>query len=96
MEYCGGGSVADFGQVWDIDLTEDQIALICRETLKGLVYLHSVGIIHRDIKGANILLTEAGDIKLVDFGVSAILNAQGERRNTLIGTPYWYVPINSL
>jgi serine/threonine-protein kinase 10 len=92
MEYCGGGSVADFGQVWDIDLTEDQIALICRETLKGLVYLHSVGIIHRDIKGANILLTEAGDIKLVDFGVSAILNAQGERRNTLIGTPYWMAP----
>lgn len=53
--------------VWDIDLTEDQIALICRETLKGLIYLHSVGIIHRDIKGANILLTEAGDIKLGKF-----------------------------
>jgi serine/threonine protein kinase len=92
MEYCGGGSVADLIQVWEINLTEDQIALICRETLQGLLYLHETGIIHRDIKGANILLTESGDIKLVDFGVSAILNQRGEKRNTLIGTPYWMAP----
>eukprot|EP01119_Soliformovum_irregulare_P006046 TRINITY_DN177_c0_g1_i3.p1 TRINITY_DN177_c0_g1~~TRINITY_DN177_c0_g1_i3.p1 ORF type:complete len:931 (-),score=352.87 TRINITY_DN177_c0_g1_i3:97-2889(-) len=92
MELCDGGAVSDIFQVCHEPLTEDQIALVCRETLKSLVYLHGIGIIHRDIKGANILLTNSGDIKLVDFGVSAELKKPGERRNTLIGTPYWMAP----
>eukprot|EP01125_Pyxidicula_operculata_P008576 TRINITY_DN286_c1_g2_i1.p1 TRINITY_DN286_c1_g2~~TRINITY_DN286_c1_g2_i1.p1 ORF type:complete len:1074 (+),score=293.77 TRINITY_DN286_c1_g2_i1:18-3239(+) len=92
IEWCGGGAVSDFNAVWNIQLTEDQIALICRETLVGLKYLHSINIIHRDIKGANILINEEGDVKLIDFGVSAILRDPSERRKTLIGTPYWMAP----
>eukprot|EP01114_Cavostelium_apophysatum_P002590 TRINITY_DN1229_c0_g1_i1.p1 TRINITY_DN1229_c0_g1~~TRINITY_DN1229_c0_g1_i1.p1 ORF type:complete len:972 (-),score=387.36 TRINITY_DN1229_c0_g1_i1:212-3127(-) len=92
MELCDGGAVSDIFQVSNEPLTEDQIALITRETLKGLIYLHQCGIIHRDIKGANILLCNSGDIKLVDFGVSAELRNPGDRRNTLIGTPYWMAP----
>jgi serine/threonine protein kinase len=84
--------VSDIPQVWEIDLTEEQIATICRETLKALDYLHNECILHRDIKGANILLTEEGDVKLIDFGVSAVMVSRGEKRNTLIGTPYWMAP----
>ena len=92
QDYCGGGAISDMPQVWDLELKEEQIALICREVLRGLKYLHDNCIIHRDIKGANILLTEGGDVKLIDFGVSAVLAARDEKRNTLIGTPYWMAP----
>ena len=64
MEYCGGGSVCDLIQVMEAPLAEDQIALVLRACLKGLKYLHSMGKIHRDIKGGNILLTERGEVKL--------------------------------
>lgn len=73
-------------------LREEWIAYICGETLKGLNYLHSCRVIHRDIKGQNILLTDNVDIKLVDFGVSAQLDRTVGRRNTFIGTPYWMAP----
>ncbi|CAG0879435.1 unnamed protein product [Darwinula stevensoni] len=91
MEYCGGGSLQDIYHVTG-PLTEPQIAFICRETLKGLEYLHSKGKIHRDIKGANILLTETGDVKLADFGVSAQITATLSKRKSFIGTPYWMAP----
>lgn len=84
MEYCGGGSLQDIYQVTG-PLTEVQIAYMCRETLKGLEYLHSMGKMHRDIKGANILLTEYGDVKLADFGVSAQITATINKRKSFIG-----------
>ncbi|XP_070068577.1 mitogen-activated protein kinase kinase kinase kinase 5 isoform X4 [Drosophila takahashii] len=91
MEFCGGGSLQDIYQVTG-PLTEVQIAYMCRETLKGLEYLHSMGKMHRDIKGANILLTEYGDVKLADFGVSAQITATINKRKSFIGTPYWMAP----
>ncbi|XP_043066168.1 mitogen-activated protein kinase kinase kinase kinase 5 isoform X5 [Drosophila bipectinata] len=91
MEFCGGGSLQDIYQVTG-PLSEVQIAYMCRETLKGLEYLHSMGKMHRDIKGANILLTEYGDVKLADFGVSAQITATINKRKSFIGTPYWMAP----
>eukprot|EP01126_Amoeba_proteus_P031255 TRINITY_DN3070_c0_g1_i4.p1 TRINITY_DN3070_c0_g1~~TRINITY_DN3070_c0_g1_i4.p1 ORF type:complete len:743 (-),score=183.51 TRINITY_DN3070_c0_g1_i4:1735-3963(-) len=92
LEYCGGGALNEFYQVWGIPWNEDQISWVMRESLKGLQYMHSIGLIHRDIKGGNILLTEKGDVKLIDFGVSAILTDPNQKRHTLIGTPLWMAP----
>ncbi|XP_071449789.1 mitogen-activated protein kinase kinase kinase kinase 5 isoform X4 [Hetaerina americana] len=91
MEYCGGGSLQDIYHITG-PLTEPQIAYMCRETLYGLAYLHGKGKMHRDIKGANILLTESGDVKLADFGVSAQITATINKRKSFIGTPYWMAP----
>uniref|UniRef100_A0A8C6L1K0 Mitogen-activated protein kinase kinase kinase kinase n=1 Tax=Nothobranchius furzeri TaxID=105023 RepID=A0A8C6L1K0_NOTFU len=74
MEYCGGGSLQDIYHVTG-PLSESQIAYMSRETLQGLYYLHNKGKMHRDIKGANILLTDSGYVKLADFGVSAQISA---------------------
>lgn len=92
MEYCGGGSLQDIYQVTG-PLNEQQIAYMCKETLKGLEYLHLKNKMHRDIKGANILLTETGDVKLADFGVSAQITATINKRRSFIGTPYWMVNV---
>ncbi|KAK7138363.1 hypothetical protein R3I94_013853 [Phoxinus phoxinus] len=93
MEYCGAGSVTDLLKKTKGNcLKEDWIAYICREVLRGLLHLHSHHVIHRDIKGQNVLLTENAEIKLVDFGVSAQLDRTIGRRNTFIGTPYWMAP----
>ncbi|XP_056323813.1 mitogen-activated protein kinase kinase kinase kinase 3 isoform X7 [Danio aesculapii] len=91
MEYCGGGSLQDIYHVTG-PLTESQIAYVTRETLQGLYYLHNKGKMHRDIKGANILLTDNGYVKLADFGVSAQITATLAKRKSFIGTPYWMAP----
>ncbi|XP_064810391.1 misshapen-like kinase 1 isoform X2 [Oncorhynchus masou masou] len=93
MEYCGAGSVTDLVKKTKGNcLKEDWIAYICREVLRGLSHLHSHHVIHRDIKGQNVLLTENAEVKLVDFGVSAQLDRTIGKRNTFIGTPYWMAP----
>ena len=92
MEYCEGGSVSDIMVALESPLDEVTISYICRETLAGLVYLHSQGRVHRDIKCGNILLTESGGVKLADFGVAAQLTSTLSKRNTFIGTPHWMAP----
>uniref|UniRef100_A0A672PL05 non-specific serine/threonine protein kinase n=1 Tax=Sinocyclocheilus grahami TaxID=75366 RepID=A0A672PL05_SINGR len=93
MEFCGAGSVTDLVKnTKGNSLKEDWIAYICREILRGLSHLHGHKVIHRDIKGQNVLLTENAEVKLVDFGVSAQLDRTVGRRNTFIGTPYWMAP----
>uniref|UniRef100_A0A2R5LG33 non-specific serine/threonine protein kinase n=2 Tax=Ornithodoros turicata TaxID=34597 RepID=A0A2R5LG33_9ACAR len=92
MEYCGGGSVSDIMRLRKKTLSEDEIATILSDTLRGLEYLHQRRKIHRDIKAGNILLNTEGHAKLADFGVAGQLTDTMAKRNTVIGTPFWMAP----
>eukprot|EP01114_Cavostelium_apophysatum_P003871 TRINITY_DN1400_c0_g1_i4.p1 TRINITY_DN1400_c0_g1~~TRINITY_DN1400_c0_g1_i4.p1 ORF type:complete len:1584 (-),score=580.27 TRINITY_DN1400_c0_g1_i4:69-4820(-) len=95
MELCSGGSLLAIYEDFPkhvVPCSEAQIAFAIRESLKGIAYLHQMNIIHRDLKAANILITDKGEIKLADFGVSAQLTKERPHRLTLIGTPYWMAP----
>ncbi|XP_065705119.1 serine/threonine-protein kinase 10 [Patagioenas fasciata] len=92
IEFCPGGAVDATMLELDRGLTEPQIQVICRQMLEALHYLHGKKIIHRDLKAGNVLLTQDGDIKLADFGVSAKNTKTLQKRDSFIGTPYWMAP----
>uniref|UniRef100_A0A8C1E7W1 non-specific serine/threonine protein kinase n=1 Tax=Cyprinus carpio carpio TaxID=630221 RepID=A0A8C1E7W1_CYPCA len=92
IEFCGGGAVDAVMLELERPLTEQQIKVVCKQTLDALQYLHDSKVIHRDLKAGNILLTLDGDVKLADFGVSAKNTKTIQRRDSFIGTPYWMAP----
>ncbi|ODN01288.1 Serine/threonine-protein kinase PAK mbt [Orchesella cincta] len=90
MEYLEGGALTDI--VTHARMDEEQIATVCKQCLKALAYLHSQGVIHRDIKSDSILLAADGRVKLSDFGFCAQVSQELPKRKSLVGTPYWMSP----
>jgi protein-serine/threonine kinase len=90
MDLCAGGSVRTLLKPGAIE--EKYIAVLARELLTALVYIHKEGIIHRDIKAANVLITKEGRVRLCDFGVAAEITTNKLKRSTIVGTPYWMAP----
>ncbi|KAM4664758.1 serine/threonine-protein kinase PAK 6 isoform 1-T3 [Discoglossus pictus] len=90
MEFVRGGALTDI--VSQTRLNEEQIATVCKSVLQALEYLHSQGVIHRDIKSDSILLTLDGRVKLSDFGFCAQISKDVPKRKSLVGTPYWMAP----
>ncbi|KAK9472942.1 kinase-like domain-containing protein, partial [Dipodascopsis tothii] len=90
MDYCSGGSVRTLLAMGKIE--EKFTSVIVRELLLALHYIHRCGVIHRDIKAANILVTNDARVQLCDFGVAAQISANHPKRSTIAGTPYWMAP----
>ncbi|KAJ2982741.1 hypothetical protein NQ176_g1192 [Zarea fungicola] len=92
-EYCAGGSVATLMRpTAPGGLQEKWIIPIVREVAEAIHWVHSQGIIHRDLKCANVLITEVGDVQLCDFGVAGVIETKFDKRTTFIGTPHWMAP----
>jgi len=94
MEFMAGGCLTEVLEQYEngVEMTESQIASVCRDTLSGLTYIHTLHRIHRDIKSDNLLLGDDGGVKLADFGYAAQLTQEKQKRNTIVGTPYWMAP----
>eukprot|EP01122_Echinamoeba_exundans_P000300 TRINITY_DN10274_c0_g1_i1.p1 TRINITY_DN10274_c0_g1~~TRINITY_DN10274_c0_g1_i1.p1 ORF type:complete len:684 (+),score=171.91 TRINITY_DN10274_c0_g1_i1:66-2117(+) len=92
MDYCGLGSIKDMMKTTMETLNERQVAYIMRETLRGLTYLHAMKILHLDVKAANILATEKGEVKLTDFGVSEQIQSNIKEAKDYVGSPLFMAP----
>ncbi|XP_074389359.1 serine/threonine-protein kinase PAK 1-like isoform X1 [Zonotrichia albicollis] len=90
MEFMDGGTLSDI--ISKTRLSEDQMAAICQECLRGLYFLHSNHVIYRDVKSCNILLRTNGSVKLADFGLFAQLTPEQSRRSSVAGTSGWLAP----
>ncbi|XP_061563020.1 serine/threonine-protein kinase PAK 6-like [Cololabis saira] len=90
MEYLQGGALTHL--ISEARLDEEQMATVCEGVLQALAYLHSQGVIHRDLKSDSILLALDGRIKLSDFGFCAQISKDVPKRKSLVGTPYWMAP----
>lgn len=88
MDLCSGGSVRTLLQAGSLD--DRTLGVLFREIAIGVRAIHNEGIIHRDLKAANVLITMSGQVRLCDFGVAAPTNRT--KRNTVVGTPYWMAP----
>lgn len=90
--YCENGSLHSILKAYG-KFPENLVGVYMTQVLQGLHYLHDQGVIHRDIKGANILTTKDGTVKLADFGVSTSTLAGGQDKEAqVVGTPYWMAP----
>jgi len=99
MEFCGQGCLTEILNLFNaLQMTEEQIAYVTLETLRGLDFIHSLHRIHRDIKSDNVLIGNKGEIKIADFGFATQLTQSKQKRITQCGTPYWEAPelINGL
>jgi len=92
IEYCSYGSTIDLMLAMNRLYTEIEVATIIKMVLQGLIIIHDKKLIHRDIKGANILLSEDGYAKLGDFGVGTKLLLKENYRTSIKGSPYWMSP----
>ncbi|KXS19828.1 kinase-like protein [Gonapodya prolifera JEL478] len=93
MDYCSGGSCSDLMSRLGRPLTELEASCVISDALRGLSYLHAKGVVHRDIKAANLLLTSSGVAKIADFGVSETLSSTVDQsRSKVAGSPYWMAP----
>lgn len=94
MEYMDEGCLTGILEQFpnNVRMTESQISYVCAENIKGLMYIHSLHRIHRDIKSDNILLDSKGEVKIGDFGYAVQLTQEKTKRTTIVGTPYWMAP----
>lgn len=90
MDYCAGGLIRTLLKLGVFE--EQYIGVVLRELLVALQAVHKLGVIHRDLKLANVLITNEGNVQLCDFGVAARLSLAASKRSTMAGTPYWMAP----